>query len=186
MINLSDVGKVFVGSNERGGMRWPEGWADPNIGWDTNKTLAKAHLVKIINNYHPSFIVWSHDWAAPQSIVKLYHGLEPPGFDQLHHLEETLAEFYPSRTIFGNSWPFLVNATQEEDTEHMTWPLFEKHGIPSYIVEQYMYSPSGGIVHAAIALQLAFQGTGTNISEIRSKILQAAKDNAMPSSLPES
>ncbi len=49
----------------------PEGWTDPNRGWDNNVTLAKKHLVKIVDE-QPDFLIFNHDWSDKLGIVMYY------------------------------------------------------------------------------------------------------------------
>lgn len=162
MVTIEETGTVVVGNDEKGGIKWPQGWADPNVGWNQNDTLAKKHLLKLVNTFNPTLIVWNHDWAAPQSIVKLYNGSGKSEFESLSHIEALLGKYYPSKTIFGKAWPFLVHANVEEDSENMTWPLFEHLGIPSYIIEQYMFKDEAPLLHAVTTLHLLLQHSGAD------------------------
>lgn len=55
-----DGRKVVVSEDEKGGMKPPAGWQDPNRGWDNNVTLVKQHVERAINLTQPQAIVWTH------------------------------------------------------------------------------------------------------------------------------
>jgi hypothetical protein len=114
------------------------------------------HLKEIIRMFSPKMIIFNHDWAAPQGICKNYGPRET--LDRIANVTQIFSRFYPSRTPFGRSWNFLIQAGegegQEDDNQNMTWGLYHQAGIPSFVVETYFCEDTSNRLHLQVGLFL--------------------------------
>lgn len=175
LVTLDERGKVCVAGDEKGGIKVPSGWADANVGWETNDTTAKFHAQKLLEQIKPKFVIWNHDWAPPQSMLKLYSDAKPIDFASLRAVEDLLGQHYPSKTIFGTKFNFLVQANQTADSHQITWKICEEYGIPSYVVEQYLFRDDAPVIHAAVDLILCMLHLGLDSDRVAAEILSLVK-----------
>ena len=95
-------GKVWVAPDERGGIKYAEGWSDPNRGWgDTNQTVAMAVLQELLGSSmtRPSVAIFNHDWALPQG--KCYNIGCAVGQTNFYSMAITYGYLIAIRLLFG-------------------------------------------------------------------------------------
>jgi hypothetical protein len=153
-------GKVVVAEDEKGSIKPPTGWADPNRGWQgkTNDTLVKHHLKRLLRMISPSVIVFNHDWALPQGKVKIYGAEEC--LAKVAGVQLVFERVYPSSLGgMGGAWSFL-EMFAEVDKVNMCYPLFEQAGITNYLVESSWILDESPRIHVAVTLYLLARTAG--------------------------
>jgi hypothetical protein len=155
-------GRVWVAPDERGGIKYPHGWSDPNRGWDeSNQTVALGLLDELcasrltkpnVANGTWKKEVFNHDWALPQG--KCYNVGSPPRLSAA--VAKIFARFYPVRTGFGSAWHHVETpeAGDADGERVMTRALLEEAGVPSYTLEAYCDGDASAHVHVAVTLFL--------------------------------
>lgn len=68
-----DGQRVVVADDEKGGMKPPKGWSDPNRGWDANLTLAKGHIERAIDSARPQAVIFTHGMSSRSVLAHLEH-----------------------------------------------------------------------------------------------------------------
>ena len=160
-------GRVWVAPDERGGIKYAEGWSDPNRGWgETNQTVGLALLRELLGSQltRPGLCVFNHDWALPQGMC--YNVGSPPGLCA-EGIAKIFARFYPARTGFGSAWAHAETpqAGDSDGEQVMTRALLEEAGVPSYTLETYCAGDEGRDVHVAATLFLLAKHAGVPWAE---------------------
>ena len=139
---LHGGGRAWVGDHQRGSLFPPDGWHDPNRGWERNDTLVKHALASVLFRgaaAAPSMVVWNHDWAVPQGKL-MARGVERETYAACAQI---FAKHYPTRTGFGLPYEHLVHVAPEDVAPGQTEPVYmpeclaQRFGTPSYTIETY-------------------------------------------------
>ena len=166
--------EVILPQDQKGSMKIPQGWADPNRLWNDNVTLAKMHLDKAIKSLprKPDLVIFPHDWAATQPIVKIYER-NTTYANTVKEVQSLLGKYYPSRTPFGKQWDFVRAAVPQDDSENLSFELLEQEGIPSFVIETYLHSDLSVLVHYQILLYVLSSLGNENHCDLVKKAYQS-------------
>jgi len=153
---------VIVGDDEKGSSKMAPGWKDPNRGWDEeNDTLVRFNLEQLITKYKVTNFIFNHDWAVRQGICKIYYGTvdETENMAKLvgANVKKIFTQYYPEKKVFGDAWEFIVKANEKEDGHVLPFKVWHKYGIPSLLLETYLYLPQSSEIHVKITMYLLYK-----------------------------
>ena len=130
----------------------PEGWTDPNRGWDSNKTLVKKHLLKIIES-SPDYIFFHHDWSDVHPYLN-YYGDD--GFDEKLIALIGIIQKFSDKKIKNSKSNKNINLigkyNEMNDSITTSYEILKLFKISNFVFETYAYEDSSSVIHFCVVL----------------------------------
>ena len=152
---------VIVQDDEKGMYKFPSGWCDANAGWDTNGTLVKEHIARLIEMIAPTLIIFNHDWTLTQGKIYAYG---PEVYD-IPDIEMILKCFYPTSNILGIEWKFIDIIGPDFLNFTLPFILANELGIPVLLTEVCVGEDRSPEITLAVNLFILAMYSGAQIGD---------------------